>query len=175
MRAKGPYKALCLFPYKNRERCQMLNTDPFYDGQLINGLIIGIGKNEVIVQVERRSACQGCEASNICHAFVRPNMEFRLENPKFDIKPGDKVIIAMEDSSFLKACAITYLIPLISIVLAIFITKTASMNEGIQAISAVCAFLGSLLIVRRLGTGIKGPRILEVIDEEPIKKDPVSE
>ncbi|MEA3223836.1 MAG: SoxR reducing system RseC family protein [Thermodesulfobacteriota bacterium] len=145
--------------------------DPFYDGQLISGLIVGIEKDEAIVHVERRSACQGCEASNICHAFVKPNMEFRLKRPKFDIRAGDKVTIAMEDSSFLKACAIAYLIPLVSIVLAIFITKTASMNEAIQAISAVCAFLGSLLIIRRLGAGIKGPRILEVIHEDRDKKD----
>ena len=134
-----------------------------------------IGKDEVIVKIERKSACQGCEASNICHAFVKPNMEFRLKRPKFDIRPGDKVMIAMEDSSFLKACAITYLIPLVSIVLALFITKTASMNEAIQAISAVCAFLGSLIIVNRLGNKIKGPRILEVIDENRDKKDPMPE
>ncbi|MCD6569575.1 MAG: SoxR reducing system RseC family protein [Deltaproteobacteria bacterium] len=141
----------------------------------VSGLITEIGKNEAIVHVERRSACQGCAASNICHAFVKPNMEFRLNRPKFDIRPGDKVMIAMEDSSFLKACAITYLIPLVFIVLAISITSLAGIGEAIQAISGICAFLGSLLIVRRLGTRIKGPRILEVINENRDKKDPMPE
>lgn len=141
----------------------------------VSGLITEIGKNKVVVNVERSTACQGCEAANICHAFTKPNIQFRLPRPKFDISTGSHVLIAMENSSFLKACAITYLIPLVFIVLAISITSLAGIGEAIQAISGICAFLGSLLIVRRLGTRIKGPRILEVINENRDKKDPMPE
>jgi sigma-E factor negative regulatory protein RseC len=130
----------------------------------ITGTVDSATQDKIIVKVERQSACQGCEASHVCHSFAQPTMNFSFDKPDFDVREGDKVMIAMENPSFLKACAITYLIPLVFVISGIAIAKILSMSEGIQAIAGLCTFVISLPLVRRLGKTIQGPKLIERIN-----------
>ena len=132
----------------------------------ITGTVDSVAQDKIIVKVERQSACQGCEASHVCHSFAQPTMNFSFDKPVFDVREGDKVMIAMDNPAFLKACAITYLIPLVFVISGIVVAKILSMSEGIQAIAGLFAFLLSLPLVRKLGKAIQGPRILERVNGE---------
>lgn len=132
----------------------------------ICGTIRDIDKNEVQVNIPRKAACHGCQASDICHSLSRPNMDFRLPKPSMPIAIGDQVVIALESISFIKACIYAFLVPLCAILLALFVTTILDMDVAIQAISAAIAFLLSLILVRKLGKKIDNPRIIEIIHEE---------
>jgi positive regulator of sigma E activity len=132
----------------------------------ICGTIKDIHENEVQISIARKAACQGCEASKICHSLARPNMDFRLPKPPMQISVGDQVVIALESTSFIKACAYAFLVPLCAILLALFITHFLDMNTTVQAVFAVFAFLLSLILVRKLGKRVDNPRIIEVLHED---------
>lgn len=132
----------------------------------ICGTIKSISGNDVQVTIPRKAACQGCQAADICHSLSRPNMDFRLPKPSMSVKEGDRVTIALESMSFIRACFYAFFIPLCAILLALFITSMLDLAEAIQAISAVAAFLVSLIFVRKLGKKIDNPRIIEVISED---------
>ncbi|HHO75238.1 MAG TPA: hypothetical protein ENN05_02275 [Deltaproteobacteria bacterium] len=132
----------------------------------ICGTIKDIHDNEVQVLISRKAACQNCDASKICHSLSKPEMDFRLPRPDMPVAIGDRVIVALESVSFLKACTYAFLVPLCAILLALFTTSLLDLNETIQASSAVLAFLASLFLVRKLGKRIDNPRIIEVVHEE---------
>jgi len=132
----------------------------------ICGTIKDIHEKEVQISIERKAACQGCEAQKICHSLSQPNMDFRLTKPDMPIAIGDQVVIALESTSFLKACTYAFLVPLSAILLALFITHFLDMNTTVQAVTAFFAFCASLILVRKLGKRIDNPRIIEVIHEE---------
>jgi len=132
----------------------------------ICGTISNVDNNGVQVKVERKSACQGCQAANICHSFSKSTMNFMLSRPTEPVEVGDTVLVAIESSSFLKACAYSFMIPLLFVVAILAITMWLDLYVSIQALSAAIAFAISLIVVRQLGKTIQSPRIVEVIHEE---------
>ncbi len=129
------------------------------------GTIIDVYENQVQVSVSRKAACQGCEAQGICHSLSTPDMDFRLPRPPMAVAPGDRVIIALEGVSLIKACTYAFFVPLCAIILALFLMSFLDMSTPVQATAAVIGFLASLVIVRKLGKRIDNPRIIEVIHE----------
>ncbi len=125
------------------------------------GTVVDIDGPTVIVEIDRKGACRGCQAEGICHAFTSPVMKVRLPRPSFPLKVGDKAIIAIQPTSLVWASIVTYIIPVVAIFFAIGITRQCGLSVGFQAISAVLAFLASLPIVRRIGSSFEGPMILE--------------
>lgn len=130
------------------------------------GTITHIHATDVEVSVKRTAACAGCQAENICHAFTRTTMDFRLPRPDMTLHEGDRVVIAMESSNLVKSCTYAFLVPLAFILLALAVGRAVGMDVPFQAALAVGAFCISLLIVRRLGKTIQGPTIVEVIHED---------
>ncbi|MBN1635697.1 MAG: SoxR reducing system RseC family protein [Deltaproteobacteria bacterium] len=130
------------------------------------GTISSIDKLSVEVKIDRKASCQGCQASDICHSFTKKNMDLHLSKPRQTVHVGDTVIIALESASFLKACVIAFMIPLIFVVISLAITMWLDIDVSLQALSAVIAFGISLFVVRWMGKTIRSPRIVEVIHEE---------
>ncbi|HDP24087.1 MAG TPA: hypothetical protein ENN34_01455 [Deltaproteobacteria bacterium] len=130
------------------------------------GTIKEIRDVEVEVTVNRTAACEGCRTANICHAFTRTNMDFNLPRPEMALSVGDRVVIALESSSFLKSCAYAFLIPLASLLITLAAAKAFGAEVSVQAVLAVAAFCLSLVVVRKLGTTVKRPTIIEVLREE---------
>jgi positive regulator of sigma E activity len=132
----------------------------------ICGTVKDIHENEVQISIERKAACQGCEASKICHSLSQPNMDFRLPKPNMPVAIGDQVVITLESTSFLKACTYAFLVPLCAILLALFVTHFLDMNTTVQALAAFFAFCAILILVRKLGKRIDNPKIIEVLHEK---------
>jgi positive regulator of sigma E activity len=132
----------------------------------ICGTITDIHNSEVQVTISRKAACHGCEASNVCHSLSKSEMDFRLPKPHMPVNIGDQVTIAMSSTSFLKACTYAFLIPLGAIIFALLLAEFLDLGTAVQALCAFCAFLISLIFVRKLGKRIDNPRIIEVNREE---------
>ena len=127
------------------------------------GTIEDILDTEVHVIVDRKAACQGCQATGVCHSFTKKRMDLRLSRPPEPVSIGDTVIIAMEGSSVLKASFFAFMIPLVFVITVLFVTQAADSPVWFQAAGAVLAFLASMRVVKFLGRGIEEPRIIEVI------------
>jgi len=132
----------------------------------IYGTVQNIEAKAVKVTVHRKHACQGCQASDICHAFSRPVMDFTIARPDSTLHIGDRVLLAIESVSFLKACIFAFMIPLVFIISAMAVANFLDLDVPIQAIMAIIAFFISLIIVRYFGKAIESPKIIEVIHEE---------
>jgi len=130
------------------------------------GTIEDILDSEVHVIVDRKAACQGCQATGVCHSFTKKRMDLRLSRPPEPVSIGDTVIIAMEGSSLLKASTYAFLVPLFAIIASLCLTQFIDAPVLYQALWAVLAFAASLVAVRHLGKRIEAPRIIEVIHEE---------
>ncbi|HNY66633.1 MAG TPA: SoxR reducing system RseC family protein [Deltaproteobacteria bacterium] len=130
------------------------------------GTVQSVSEAGVQVTIERTMACQGCQSTNVCHGFVKRRMDLTLPVPPVPVSVGDTVLVAMDDSSVVKASAMAFLIPLIAILAGLFLARLVSPDVAVQTIGALLAFLTSLIIVRYMGKRIEAPRILEVVHEK---------
>ncbi|MCD6281144.1 MAG: SoxR reducing system RseC family protein [Deltaproteobacteria bacterium] len=125
------------------------------------GVVTDINDTTVSIEVDRKGACHGCQAEGICHMFTSPVMKFNLPRPSFPLNVGDKVTIAIQPTSLVWASIVTYIIPVVAIFLAMGITHQYGLDVGVQATTALIAFLASLALVRWIGKSFKGPKIIE--------------
>lgn len=130
------------------------------------GTIEDVFDSRVRVIVDRKAACQGCQATGVCHSFTKKHMDLMLSRPAEPVSKGDTVVIAMKGSSLLKASVFAFMVPLAAILATLFLAQTAGAPVAFQASGAALAFAASLAAVRRLGNRIEAPRIIEVIHEE---------
>ncbi len=112
-----------------------------------HGVVIASDDGQVTVELDRSSACDKCGGCSMSpkgtmHATARNNIEASL---------GDSVVIALDETTILKAAAIVYLVPLLAAILGFFIVSSLAQlftesSAGIGAIGAViglgAAFLG---------------------------------
>ncbi|MFY9399299.1 MAG: SoxR reducing system RseC family protein [Desulfomonilia bacterium] len=127
------------------------------------GTVEAVLDTRVQVTVDRKAACAGCQASGVCYSFAKTRMDLSLPRPQEPVEIGDRVIIAMEGSSVLKASFFAFMIPLVFVITVLFVTQAADSPVWFQAAGAVLAFLASMRVVKFLGRGIEEPRIIEVI------------
>lgn len=113
------------------------------------------------VEVERRSACAGCNSASSCGTsvlaglFGRRSLRVWLNNA-LDAAPGDRVIIGLPDEAMLSLSFRVYLIPLLTL-LAGGATAEAVFpsNEGLTLLGAALG-LGAGLMYLKAGSRAQG-------------------
>jgi len=85
-----------------------------------NARVVQVDAGDVWVETQRRSTCSGCAAANGCgtgllsRVLGRRNPVMRVVAGERDrLKPGDEVIIGIEESALLQASVAVYLVPLV--------------------------------------------------------------
>jgi sigma-E factor negative regulatory protein RseC len=95
--------------------------------------IVGLEDDDyAIVETQQRAACGSCNSSGSCSTTVlsglfkrRPN-QLKVRNP-IQAKPGEQVIIGLQESAFLRVSFSAYLFPLLGLILfAILFQELAS-------------------------------------------------
>lgn len=76
------------------------------------GRIISIEGSVATVELERSSACEKC---GICHLGETQKLHIEVEN-SINAQEGQRVLIAVQPGSVLKASSILYLFPLLALV-----------------------------------------------------------
>lgn len=83
-------------------------------------IVVSCNNNETWIETQRKSSCGQCSANKGCGTSVLSKVlgnKFSTMKAinKIDAKVGDKVIIALNESSLLKGAFMTYMVPLLYI------------------------------------------------------------
>ena len=105
------------------------------------GIIVEVSDGTAKVAVMKKSACDACAASGICHPGDQEYME--ASNP-LGAKKGQKVKVVVAPQVFLKASLILYGVPMAALVGGAIIAKNLALRFGFEANSDLWAFLGGM-------------------------------
>ncbi len=114
------------------------------------------------VETQRRTTCGKCSAQKGCGTKVLSGvLGKKLTHVKalntVQAVPGDSVVIGLQESSLLKSALMSYLLPLILVLLGatIFAYAFESHNENLTLIGALAGFIVSLTVLNRFAKRIK--------------------
>ncbi len=136
------------------------------------GIVAEVDGDLAKVAVLKKSACDQCAASGICHPGDQEYLE--ASNP-LGAKKGQKVKVVVAPQVYLKASIILYGIPMVALVGGAIIAKNLAEKFGYAASSDLWAFitgmlcmLVSFLFLRRYNrkvekTGEYKPVIVEIL------------
>ena len=110
-----------------------------------NALVIKSEGAQALVLTHRGEACSSCVASGACRA-MGGGKEMRVQvTNHLRAKEGDRVELALPESSFLKISIVTYLIPLAGFIIGAVAGHVFSGRLGLSAnAAAIILALGGL-------------------------------
>jgi positive regulator of sigma E activity len=115
------------------------------------GIVREIDEKAVTVLLSPIAACSGCHSEKSCGMAGSSEKIVNIRG-KFEVKPGDNVIVTMKQSLGYSALFIGYLLPLL-IVLSLLITLISlSVNElyaGLLSIGILAPYYACLFFYRK--------------------------
>ncbi len=103
-----------------------------------DGIVKNIDNGIIFVDIEVASACSSCHAKGYCSAFGKSDKVIEIPSDQYpDFIPGDKVTIFIRESLGMQALFIGYILPVIALLIALFLTYFFTQHEGIAALSSV--------------------------------------
>ena len=122
------------------------------------GLVIAVEAGTVVVQTQRASTCGSCASKQDCGTSVlAKGMGKGVTNLRIvtdqDVKVGDRVTLAIEESALLKGSLFIYLLPLVALILGALLGEYCSNllsihNELLSVLFGVAGLVGSFLLAR---------------------------
>ena len=124
----------------------------------VQGLVIAVEDNAVVVQTQRVSTCgscaskQGCGTAALAKGMGKGVTEIRIVTD-LDVKVGDRVTLAIEESALLKGSLFIYLFPLMAMILGSLVgdyysNRLAINNELLSIFCGLAGLVGALLLAR---------------------------
>ena len=99
------------------------------------GIIESINNDKVSVRILAQSACSSCHAKGACTiAEVEEKIIDADNDPSGNWKPGDQVMVRMEESLGKKAVFMGYVLPLVVLVVSIIVFISLLNSEGLAAL-----------------------------------------
>ncbi|MDF3865442.1 SoxR reducing system RseC family protein [Pseudomonas denitrificans (nom. rej.)] len=124
------------------------------------GRVIAVESGAVQVETLRRSTCSGCSASTACgrgllerlggsqgRGLVRALILQNLASSS--VKPGDEILLGMDEDLLLKSALLFYLSPLIGLFALALLAARLDLGEPLIIVAGLAGFLLSWLLVRR--------------------------
>ena len=118
--------------------------------------VLTVTREGVWVETVRQSACGQCSAAKGCGqkmlASIGQGQRFEVlaDNPRrLILQAGDRVVLGLAETAFLKASALAYLLPLVAMIVAAVIAEFIGVSEGGVAVAGL-AGLGCGLVVTKL-------------------------
>ncbi len=115
--------------------------------------VIDVRDGQALLQTERKSACQscsvksGCGTSTLAKVVGQRSSQIVVENT-LDVKPGEQVVVAIEENALVQGSLLVYLLPLVVMLIAGVLAEQAFGNELLTIVSALAGLLFSVLLVR---------------------------
>ena len=100
------------------------------------GIVIKKQEDKVIVKIEQKSTCSSCHARGACTSLDKKDKEIEIKSKDTaNYNIGDEVIITISTKLGMKAVLIAFVLPLILIVLALFLSiKIFSLSQSLSAL-----------------------------------------
>ena len=114
-------------------------------------IVTGVDGDLAIVQMQRQSTCSHCELSSGCSTGAIGRLLGHHSKPltisnKIHLKQGDRVLLGMPDSSFLKASLLIYGFPLVGLIVAGLLADRVFDNSEPYVFGfALAGFIGGLI------------------------------
>jgi len=116
------------------------------------GTVREADEKSVTVLLSPVTACSGCHSEKSCG--MSGNVEKIVNiNGKFNVSPGDHVIVTMKQSLGYSALFLGYLMPLFIVVLLLVILISLSINEltaGLFSIGVLIPYYSGLFVYRKI-------------------------
>lgn len=126
------------------------------------------------VSVSRRSACASCSAAKGCGQkrildwLPSQQIEVQVANPDcLVLRPGQRVILGLEEGALVRASVLLYLLPLLGLILFTLVTNFLQLSELFQILAAMLGltlgFVATRLIaLRELALGAYEPILIRI-------------
>jgi len=115
------------------------------------GIIQSVNGETVVVSIEASASCSSCAANSACGLSSSSKREVEVTERDNSYKPGDNVIVNMNQSLGYKAFFYGYLMPFLLLFFTIVIMISLGLNEGLSGLVAVLIifpYYGSLYFLR---------------------------
>ncbi len=137
------------------------------------GIVIAVDENEALVKATKSGACESCSARSSCHVLGgSEEMEVSAINAAGAVV-DDRVIMAFEDASLLKAAFLLYIVPILVMILGAVLGQVSApplgLSPAIVTPAAAALFLvAAVVFVRSKGNSLAGkdkyrPRIVRIL------------
>ena len=100
------------------------------------GIVIKKQEDKLVVKIEQKSTCSSCHARGVCTSLDKKDKEIEIKSKDTaNYNIGDEVIITISTKLGMKAVFIAFVLPLILIVLALFLSiKIFSLSQSLSAL-----------------------------------------
>ncbi|MEE1142094.1 MAG: SoxR reducing system RseC family protein [Bacteroidales bacterium] len=100
------------------------------------GIVIKKQEDKLVVKIEQKSTCSSCHARGACTSLDKKDKEIEIKSKDTaNYNIGDVVIITISTKLGMKAVLIAFVLPLILIVLALFLSiKIFSLSQSLSAL-----------------------------------------
>lgn len=100
------------------------------------GIVIKKQENKVVVKIEQKSTCSSCHARGACTSLDKKDKEIEITTKDVEnYNIGDEVIITISTKLGMKAVFIAFVLPLILIVVALFLSiKLFTLSQSLSAL-----------------------------------------
>ena len=100
------------------------------------GIVIKKQEDKLVVKIEQKSTCSSCHARGACTSLDKKDKEIEIKSKDTaNYNIGDEVIITISTKLGMKAVFIAFVLPLILIVVALFLSiKLFTLSQSISAL-----------------------------------------
>jgi sigma-E factor negative regulatory protein RseC len=130
----------------------------------------------VVTILKKTSACGHCSGNSGCGTSILSQI-FKIKEQKLHLKntihaeKGDQIIIAIEDSDFLKASMNVYILPLISIIffamIAAILANIYQFSDAWRDLFVITFAITGLYFSRHIKTSYTHPQPVRIIKKIP--------
>ena len=100
-----------------------------------NGIVTKIQNGEVFVTIESESACASCHAKGACSMSDKADKIVNVEAKNYpELKVGDNITVLITKENGIFAVIVSYIIPIILIVMSLFISNKLNVSEPISVL-----------------------------------------
>ncbi|MCB1755022.1 MAG: SoxR reducing system RseC family protein [Gammaproteobacteria bacterium] len=108
--------------------------------------------NRLWAETRGQSACSSCNqtacSSSVLSGLIKPGLtRIELENT-LGAKPGDTIVIGIEDGVLVRLAVLAYLWPLVSMIGIAILARVSGVGEAGQVVAAISGLLGGFALVR---------------------------
>jgi sigma-E factor negative regulatory protein RseC len=139
------------------------------------------------LETKPQSSCGSCSSSSVCgggvfsKVFGNRKSVVRVAN-SIDAKPGDQVIIGLQESALSKVSLVFYMVPIISMLLLALLGQESAIRLGFEShdlfavLGGAVGFVIGLVLVRVFAKKVQGdsryqPVLLRFASSERVKFD----
>jgi sigma-E factor negative regulatory protein RseC len=115
------------------------------------GIVKTLEDDSIIVAISATSACSGCHAQGVCGISGSQEKLIKIDG-KYDVKPGNSVIVSMKLTTGYRALLLGYVLPLTIVIVVLCVLSSLHLSElasGLFSLGAIIPYYIILIIFRK--------------------------